>query len=93
MVLKDEAKSSRKAIYFDLICGVVCSTTALTGIVFVSITQEITYMAGWVTGLTFWILYLIFSLFLISVGIYTWWREKHFDERKMKKDIKAPLVS
>ena len=92
MVLKDEAKSARKAIYFDLICGVVCSTTALTGIVFVSITQEITYMAGWVTGLTLWILYLIFSLFLITVGIYTWWREKLFDEQAPRKDLKPPII-
>lgn len=92
MVLKDEAKSHRKAIYFDLICGVVCSTTALMGIIFISITQEITYMADWVTGLTFWIFYLIFSLFLISIGIYTSWKEKHFDDQAPRKDLNPPIV-
>ncbi|MFX1455914.1 MAG: hypothetical protein ACFFDB_11130 [Promethearchaeota archaeon] len=92
MVLKDEAKSHRKAIYFDLICGTICSITALTGIIFISLTQRITYMAGFITGLSFWILYLAFSIFLIFLGIYTWWKEKHFDEQPLREDLKAPIV-
>lgn len=92
MALKDEAKSHRRAIYFDLICGVICSTTALIGIIFVSLTQQITYMAGYLMGLTFWIFYLIFSLFLISVGIYTWWREKNFESQSPRNDLKPPIV-
>ncbi|MHA2182078.1 MAG: hypothetical protein ACXAAH_11715 [Promethearchaeota archaeon] len=92
MVLKDEAKSHRKAIYFDLICGTICSITALTGIIFVSITQTITNMSNWVTGLTFWILYLIFSLLLIGYGLFTKWREKRFENYVPKKDLKAPIV-
>jgi hypothetical protein len=92
MVLKDEAKSERKHLYFDLICGVVCSVTALSGIIFISVMYEITDMVGWLTGLTLWILYLIFSLSLISYGLYTRWKEKHFDNQAPKKDLKAPIV-
>ncbi|MFW9823364.1 MAG: hypothetical protein ACFFE4_10540 [Candidatus Thorarchaeota archaeon] len=92
MVLKDEAKSHRRAIYFDLICGTICSITALSGIIFVSITQRITYMVGFLTGLSFWILYLIFSLFLIFLGIYTRWKEKHFDEQPLRRDLNPPIV-
>ncbi|MHA2281458.1 MAG: hypothetical protein ACXAC5_11440 [Promethearchaeota archaeon] len=92
MVLKDEAKSERKRLYFDLICGAVCSITALSGIIFVFLMYGITDMAGWLTGLTFWIIYLIFSLFLISIGLYTRWKEKHFDDRPPRTDLKPPIV-
>ena len=92
MVLKDQAKSECKSVYFDLICGVVCSITALTGIIFVSVMFEITNMVNWLSGLVFWILYLIFSLLLISYGFYTKWKEKHYDERAPRKDLKPPIV-
>ncbi|MHA1931128.1 MAG: hypothetical protein ACW96X_01235 [Promethearchaeota archaeon] len=92
MVLKDEVKSERKSLYFNLICGAVCSTTALAGIIFVSVMYEITNLANWLTGLTFWILYLIFSLSLIFYGFYTKWKEKHYDEHAPRKDLKPPIV-
>ncbi len=92
MVLKDEIKSYRRSLYFDLICGIVCSTTALIGIIFSSIMHGITNMAGWLTGLIFCILYLIFSLFLISYGLYTMWKEKYFDDQAPRKDLKPPIV-
>ena len=68
------------------------SIIALTSIIFVSIMYGITNMVGWLTGLTFWILFLILSLFLISIGFYTKWKENHFDDRTPRKDLKPPIV-
>jgi Na+/proline symporter len=88
----DEEKNYRKALYFDLICGIVCSTSALAGIIYVSVMHKIANLTGWLAGLTFWILYLIFSLFLISMGVYTWWKENHYDDQIPRKDLKPPIV-
>jgi len=94
---KSELKSARIAVWFDCICGVFSSIIALIGITFVTLNpaQHFQYVFNewFVIGLTFWIGYLIFSFFLIGLGIYTWYREKHFDERKIKKKLKAPIVS
>ena len=60
MAFKDDTKNERKSLYFDLICGVICSTSALTGIIYVSVMHEITSVTGWLVGLTFWIFYLTF---------------------------------
>ena len=73
---RDKAKSERKGFYFDVICGMVSSIIALTSIIFVSIMYGITNMGGWFAGLTFWILYLILSLFLMGIGFYTKRKEK-----------------
>lgn len=94
----DERKSSNKAVWFDCICGVISSIIALVGITFVTLNpaHHVQYeFYGWfIFGLTFWIGYLIFSFFLISLGFYTWHKEKHFDETKIKKEkLKVPIVS
>jgi len=93
LVLKDVAKNERKKLYFDLICGVICSVTALTGIIVVTIMYGITDMVGWLTGLIFLILYLVLSLLLVCYGLYTKWKEKNFDENAPRKDLKPPIVS
>jgi len=93
MVFKDEAKNDRKRLYFDLICGIICSVTALTGIIVVTIMYGITSIVGWLTGLTFWMLYLIFSLLFVCYGLYTKWKDKNFDEKAPRKDLKPPIVS
>ncbi|MFX1281817.1 MAG: hypothetical protein ACFFA3_20880 [Promethearchaeota archaeon] len=72
----DQAKSERKRLYFDLICGIVSSILALTGIIFFAVMYGITNMAGWLTGLVFWILYLSLSIFMISIGVYTKYKER-----------------
>jgi len=72
----DEAKSERKRLYFDLICGMVSSILALMGIIFFAIMYGITDMAGWLTGLTFWILYLLLSVFMVAIGLYTKHKER-----------------
>ena len=44
------------------------------------------------TGASFWILYLILSIFLIGMGVYLWYKEKHWDEEKSRKDLKPPII-
>jgi hypothetical protein len=80
-------------IYFDLIGGAVSSILALTGITYFTIMYGITNYAGWLTGLIFWILYLILSIFLIFVGLYSKYKEKHYDPDKRRKKLRAPIVS
>ena len=93
MAFKDEAKNERKKLYFDLICGIVCSTSALAGIIFVIVMYGISSMVNWLTGLIFLILYLVLSLLLVCYGLYTKWKEKNFDENAPRKDLKPPIVS
>ncbi len=86
------AKKERQSIYFDLICGIISSILALSGIIFVKIKSEIIRPALFIAGLTFWIFYLCFAIFMIFLGIYLWYQEKHFDEKVQKKKLKAPIV-
>ena len=72
----DEAKRKRKGLYFDLICGIVSSIFALTAIIFSTVMFGITSMVGWLTGLSFWILYFMLSMFIIGIGLYTKRKEK-----------------
>jgi amino acid permease len=91
VIQKKRDKKDRQALYFDLICGIVSSILALTGIFFVAITQKIRNMGMFITGASFWILYLILSIFLIGMGVYLWYKEKHWDEEKSRKDLKPPI--
>ena len=72
----DEAKSERRRLYFDLICGMVSSILALIGIIFFAVMYGITNMTGWLTGLTFWILYLLLSISMVAIGVYTKHKER-----------------
>ena len=93
IALKDEAKEERKKLYFDLICGTVSAILALTGIIFFAIAYGITNLAGFLTGLIFWICYLILSLFIIGVGLYTKYLERKYGIMpKKKKELKPPIV-
>jgi hypothetical protein len=87
------AKKERQQLYFDLICGIISSIAAISGIIYTGLTQKISNYVNYITGLSFWIFYLSFSIFLIALGIYLWHKERYFDEKKSKKEIKAPLVS
>ena len=91
IVQRKRDRKERQALYFDLICGMVSSILALIGIIFFAVMYGITNMAGWLTGLTFWILYLILSIFLIGMGVYLWYKEKYWDEIIPKKDLKPPI--
>jgi len=91
LIQRKRDKKERQAIYFDLICGIISSILALTGIFYVAITQRIRNMGMFITGAAFWFFYLIFSLFLIGMGIYLWYKEKYWDEKTYKKDLKPPI--
>lgn len=87
-----EIKTERKAIYFDIICGIISSTLALTGLTFAVISQRIFSMGWFTVSVIFWTGYLLSSFFLIGLGIYTWKKEKNFDSIEPRKDLKAPIV-
>jgi len=92
MPRKDPETEERKKLYFDLICGIICSITALTGIIFITITQGITDLTGWLTGLIFWCFYLVFSFFLIGIGLYSMHKERKYGIIKSKKELRPPIV-
>jgi len=95
--MRNDLKSERILIYFDLICGVISSSIAIFTIVFFTITEGITQITTtYIIGFGFWIMWLLMSLFFIGVGIYTYYAEKNYDtrakSRKLKK-INVPIVS
>ncbi len=86
-------KSERIQIYFDCICGSVCSISALIGIFFFTQQEGILYPASFTLGLIFWVGYLGLSVFIIGLGIYTYYREKSFNPDAIpKKKLRAPIV-
>ena len=92
MKSEKEIKDERIALYFDLICGVVTSSVALTGLTYVFVSHRI-FSIGWFTiSITFWLGFLLLSLLLIGYGIYTYQKNKHFDSSEPRKDLKAPIV-
>jgi len=86
-------KNLRIQIYFDCICGTICSITAFIGIFFFAQQEGILFPVNFAIGLFFWIGYLAISLFVIGLGIHSFYREKHFDPDIIpKKKLKAPMV-
>jgi hypothetical protein len=88
----DNVKNERIKLYFDLIVGTVMSSTALGGIIFWAINFGIINYVGWLSGFIFLIGYLALALGLIGIGLYTRYKEKHYDERELRKDLRAPIV-
>jgi len=88
----NKEKNIRAAIYVDCVLGIISSIISLTGIFYSAI---ITNTTGdfWVIGLSFWTAYLLVSIYLIFLGIYTYFREKKYGVKKPKKDLKPPIVS
>ena len=88
-----DLKSERIQIYFDCICGSVCSITAFIGIFVFTQQEGILYPINFTLGLTFWIGYFCISLFVIGMGIFTYYKAKHFDPDSVPKDkLRAPMV-
>ena len=86
-------KSERIQIYFDCICGSVCSISALIGIFFFTQQEGIIYPTNSIVGLIFWFGYLGLSIFIIGLGLYTYYREKSFNPDAIpKKKLRAPIV-
>jgi len=90
--MRSEEKNERISVYVNCILGVISSTLALTGIVFITIKSGISNPKMYTIGLTFWIGWLIFSLFLIGLGIYTHMKNKNFDGTKTRKDLRPPII-
>ena len=92
MSTQHSPKKERQKIYFDCICGAVCSISALIGILFFT-KGKILNPTNFIIGLSFWIGYLILSLSVIGLGIFTYYREKNFDSEAIpKKKLRAPMV-
>jgi len=89
---KNQIKKERQAVYFDIICGVISAVISLSGIIIVAVLNRVTSIGWFITSFAFLICYLLFSVLLISYGLYTRYNEKHFDENKYKKDLRAPIV-
>ncbi len=88
-----DAKSHRIQIYFDCICGIICSISALIGILFFTLQEGIYNPTYFIIGLSFWIGYFALSLFVIGLGINTYYREKNFNPDAIpKKKLKASIV-
>ncbi len=87
-----EIKDERIAIYFDIICGLLSSVLALTGLAVAAISNRIFSMGWFAVSITFWTAYLLFSFFLIGLGIYTWKMNKNYDIKKPKKELKPPII-
>ncbi len=87
-----EIKNERKAMYFDVICGIMSSVLSLSGLAFAAISNRIFNMGWFAISVTFWTAYLLFSFFLIGLGIYTWKMNKNYDIKKPKKELKSPII-
>lgn len=87
-----EHKNERRAIYFDIFCGITSCVIALTGITFAIIFKRVASIGWFTISMTFFGGYLVLSFFLIGLGIYSWYKEKNFDKYAPKKDLKAPIV-
>ena len=87
-------KKLRQQMYFDLSAGVISASISLASITFVYVNRHnFSFNLGYfILGLTFWIAYLCFSLFLISLGIYRAHQEKHWDPSMQRKNLKAPRI-
>ena len=93
MSTQHSPKKERQKIYFDCICGAVCSISALIGILFFT-KGKILYSTHYIISLSFWIGYLAFSLFMIGLGIYKHYQDKSFNPDAIpKKKLKTPKVS
>ncbi len=91
----DMIKRERKQIYFDCICGTICSISALIGGFSFALTdggiKDFTYF---VIGTIFWLGYLFLSIFIIGIGIYTYYKAKNFSpDAPVRKKLKAPIIS
>ena len=89
----DDATNERIKLYFDLIVGTLLSAGAMVGLFFWTNIVDINSYMWWLVGFIFWLCYLGLSLFLIGVGFYTRYKEKHYHEREPRKDLRAPIVS
>ncbi len=91
----DKIKNERIQIYFDCICGTACSMSALIGIFFFVLPSgDIKNITFFLIGTIFWFGYLFLSLFVVGVGIYSYYQSKNFSsDGPVRKKLKAPMIS
>lgn len=93
----DKIKNERISMYVDIILGTGISIFSIFCIIFTTITQGTNiFSIYYVLGLGFWIFWLGFSIFLIIIGIKSYYNEKLFEltgEHKKPRKLKAPMVS
>ena len=88
-----KVRSMRIAIYFDCVCGIGCSIAAFIGIFVFTQQEGIIKPIIFTLGIIFWSSYFGLSIFMIGVGIYTYYGEKNYDPDAIStKKIKAPIV-
>ncbi|MFX0105326.1 MAG: hypothetical protein ACFE75_07540, partial [Candidatus Hodarchaeota archaeon] len=90
-------KRERIALYFDCICGSICSIISLSGLVFVAVTESIEPSLFFGFTLSFWIFWLILSLSMLSLGVHLYFLEKNKEklekkQKKRKKELKPPII-
>jgi len=79
--MSKKLKHERIQIYFDCICGIICSGLSISGMIITTILRRIFNPYWYTLSLTFWIIWLIFSIYLILLGIYT----KRKEEEALKR--------
>ena len=92
----DKIKNERISIYLDIILGFVISMFSIFCIILSTITGSSNFSIFYVLGLGFWIFWLGVSIFLLFLGIKSYYNEKHFKltgEHKKARKLKAPIVS
>ncbi len=89
---KSKEKSYRSALYFECICGVVSSIISIFSIIFMALIEGIYSSKLFTIAIIFWSSYLLFSIFLISIGIITYFQEKKYGVKKSRKELKPPIV-
>ena len=78
----DRLKRERLSLYFDCICGSISAIISLSAVIFVVLTEgikEIVINTFFKISLTFWILWLILSLTILTYGIYKIHQEKNYE--------------
>lgn len=71
-------RQERIKIYFDCICGIICSGLAISGIIITTFLKGIFNPVMYTLGLTFWIIWLCMSIVLILIGLYTKKKEEEY---------------
>lgn len=93
MPSEEALRSHRTAIYFDCICGSIWSVIAFICIAYTVSQRGIFDLTNFLVWLSFWIASFSASLFLIILGLYTRYQEKHYTEKsKKRKNIKPPII-
>jgi hypothetical protein len=87
-----EIKSLRFQVYFDLIFGITSSVICLIDLTMAFIFNNVANMGSFMVSVIFWGGYLVFSLFLVGLGIYAWHKEKNLEKYGPKKGLKAPIL-